>query len=104
MKRYHFLEGLSCYWKGMQIMKETKVKKMQKPHTPFGSRKTAIDAFDKLFRKFRDCKIVLSYSTNGYPDRGILEDLLRRYKKKLPRMNGLTDITSEHIVALEPSV
>jgi len=80
MKRYHFLEGLSCYWKGVRIMEETKVKKIEKPHTPFGSRKTALQAFDRLFRTFRHCKIVLSYSTNGYPDRHVLEDLLRRYK------------------------
>ena len=80
MKRYHFLEGLSCYWKGVRIMEGTKVKKIEKPHTPFGSRKTALQAFDRLFRTFQHCKIVLSYSTNGYPDRDVLEVLLRRYK------------------------
>jgi adenine-specific DNA-methyltransferase len=80
MKRYHFLEGLSCYWQGVRIMQDTKVKKIAKPHTPFGSRKTAIDAFDRLFRLYRQSKIVLSYSSNGYPDREVLEDLLRRYK------------------------
>lgn len=68
MKRYHFLEGLSCYWRGVRIMKDTKVKKIEKPHTPFGSRKTAIDAFDRLFQLYRHSKIVLSYSSNGYPD------------------------------------
>jgi adenine-specific DNA-methyltransferase len=83
VKRYHFVEGLSCYWKGMRIMKHTKVKKIEKPHTPFGSRKTAIEAFDNLFRIYRNSKIVLSYSSNGYPDREILEDLLRRYKSSV---------------------
>jgi adenine-specific DNA-methyltransferase len=80
MKRYHFLEGLSCYWRGVRIMQNTKVKKIEKPHSPFGSRKTAIDAFDRLFRLYRHSKIVLSYSSNGFPDREVLEDLLRRYK------------------------
>ena len=83
MKRYHFLEGLSCYWRGVRIMKDTKVKKIEKPHTPFGSRKTALDAFDRLFRLYRRSKIVLSYSSNGYPDREILEDLLRCYKSRV---------------------
>lgn len=83
MKRYHFVEGLSCYWKGVRIMYETKVRKIEKPHTPFSSRKTAIEAFDNLFRKFRRSKIVLSYSSNGYPDAEILEGLLRRYKSKV---------------------
>ncbi len=80
MKRYHFLEGLSCYWKGVQIMEETKVKKIEKPYTPFSYRKTATAAFDRLFRMYRDSIIVLSYSSNGYPDRDELEYLLRRYK------------------------
>jgi DNA adenine methylase/adenine-specific DNA-methyltransferase len=83
MKRYHFLEGLSCYWRGVRIMKHTKVKKIEKPHTPFGSRRTAIDAFDRLFQQYRHSKIVLSYSSNGYPDREVLEDLLRRYKSRV---------------------
>jgi adenine-specific DNA-methyltransferase len=80
MKRYHFLEGLSCYWKGKRIMEETKVKKIEKPYTPFSYRRTAIKAFEQLFQLYRDSIIVLSYSSNGFPDREILEDLLRRYK------------------------
>jgi adenine-specific DNA-methyltransferase len=81
MKRYHFLEGLSCYWKGVRIMEETKVKKIEKPYTPFSYRRTAIEAFDRLFRLYRNSIIVLSYSSNGYPDREELEMLLRRYKQ-----------------------
>ncbi len=83
MKRYHFLEGLSCYWQGLRIMEETKVKKIEKPHTPFSYRKTAIEAFDRLFQTYRSSIIVLSYSSNGYPDLDILEDLLRRYKSNV---------------------
>lgn len=81
VKRYHFLEGLSCYWQGLRIMEDTKVKKIEKQHTPFGSRKTAIDAFDRLFRLYRASTIVLSYSSNAYPDREVLEALMRRYKR-----------------------
>lgn len=80
MKRYHFLEGLSCYWEGKRIMEETKVKKIEKPHTPFSYRRTAVKAFDRLFSQYRDSIIVLSYSSNGFPDREELESLLRRYK------------------------
>jgi DNA adenine methylase/adenine-specific DNA-methyltransferase len=80
MKRYHFLEGLSCYWKGVRIMKDTRVKKIEKPYTPFSYRRSAIEAFDRLFRLYRDSIIVLSYSSNGYPDRDDLENLLRRHK------------------------
>jgi len=83
MKRYHFLEGLSCYWQGVRIMENTRVKKIEKPHTPFSYRKSAIDAFDRLFRLYSNSIIVLSYSSNGFPDRDELETLLRQYKPTL---------------------
>ena len=83
VKRYHFLEGLSCYWQGLRIMESTKVKKIEKPYTPFSYRKTAIEAFDKLFQLYRNSTIVLSYSSNGFPDKDVLEDLLSRYKKRV---------------------
>jgi DNA adenine methylase/adenine-specific DNA-methyltransferase len=83
IKRYHFLEGLSCYWRGLDIMHETKVKKIEKRFTPFSYRRTAAEAFDRLFRLYRNSTIVLSYSSNGYPDLDVLENLMRRYKKNI---------------------
>ena len=83
MKRYHFLEGLSCYWEGKTIMPETKVKKIEKPYTPFSYRRTAIDAFDRMFRKFAESILVLSYSSNGYPDLPELRKLMRKYKNRV---------------------
>ncbi len=83
MKRYHFLEGLSCYWEGQTIMEETRVKKIAKPFTPFSYRRTAIEAFDQLFRQFADSILVLSYSSNGYPDLAKLRQLMRRYKRSV---------------------
>ena len=83
MKRYHFLEGLSCYWEGMSIMPETRVKKIEKPYTPFSYRRTAIDAFDRMFLKFADSTLVLSYSSNGYPDLNELKRLMKRYKQSV---------------------
>ncbi|MBI4764258.1 MAG: DNA adenine methylase [Deltaproteobacteria bacterium] len=80
MKRYHFLEGLSCYWVDKKIMHETRVKKIEKPFTPFSYRKTAIKAFDDMFRKFRNSILVLSYSSNGYPDLAELHRIMKRYK------------------------
>ncbi|QEH32739.1 D12 class N6 adenine-specific DNA methyltransferase [Aquisphaera giovannonii] len=83
MKRYHFLEGLSCYWRGMTVMHGSRVKKLPKPYTPFSYRKTAADAFDRLFAHFRGSTIVLSYSSNGFPDLSELERLLARYKGRI---------------------
>jgi len=81
MKRYHFLEGLSSYWRGVEIMPETKVKKIAKPFTPFSYRRTAVEAFDRLFQRYRNSIILLSYSSNGYPDLNELQSVLGRYKR-----------------------
>jgi adenine-specific DNA-methyltransferase len=81
IKRYHFLEGLSCYWRGLEIMQETKVRKIPKRFTPFSYRRTAVEAFDRMFHLYRNSIIVLSYSSNGYPNLDELEALLRRYKR-----------------------
>jgi DNA adenine methylase/adenine-specific DNA-methyltransferase len=81
MKRYHFLEGLSRYWSGVEILERSKVRKIRKPHTPFSYRREALAAFDRLFEKFQASIVVLSYSSNGYPDLPSLLALLRRYKR-----------------------
>jgi adenine-specific DNA-methyltransferase len=83
IKRYHFLEGLSCYWHGLPIDPSTKVRKIAKKYTPFSYRRTAVEAFDHLFRQFAKSIIVLSYSSNGYPDLSELETLLRKHKKSV---------------------
>ena len=80
IKRYHFLEGLSCYWEDLPIDPKTKVKKIAKRYTPFSYRRTALDAFDRMFAKFKASTIALSYSSNSYPDLDQLETLLKRYK------------------------
>jgi adenine-specific DNA-methyltransferase len=83
VKRYHFLEGLSCYWEGLSILEETKVKKIAKPFTPFSYRHTALAAFEGLFERFRRSIIVLSYSSNGFPDLSVLVAALKRHKARI---------------------
>lgn len=80
IKRYHFLEGLSCYWQGLSIDEGTKVKKIAKRFTPFSYRRTAVDAFDRMFARFAKSIIVLSYSSNGFPDLDQLVLLMKRHK------------------------
>lgn len=80
IKRYHFLEGLATYWEGLALMESSKVKKLPKRHTPFSYRKSAVEAFDAMFRKFADSTLVLSYSSNGYPDLEVLTKLMKQYK------------------------
>lgn len=85
IKRYHFLEGLATYWQGeeAEILASTKVKKIKKRFTPFSYRRTAIEAFDRMFRRFRLSILVLSYSSNGYPDLETLMALMRRHKSRV---------------------
>jgi len=83
IKRYHFLEGLACYWVGKTIMLNSKVRKITKPFTPFAYRNTAIDAFDRLFQKFADSTQVLSYSSNAFPGIQTLRSLMKRYKRSV---------------------
>ena len=80
IKRYHFLEGISCYWENCEILQSSKVRKIKKPFTPFSYRKTAEEAFDGMFKRFARSKLVLSYSSNGYPDLERLVELMGRYK------------------------
>jgi adenine-specific DNA-methyltransferase len=83
IKRYHFLEGLSCYWQGTPVDKGTKVRKIAKRFTPFSYRRTAPEAFERMFARFAKSTIVLSYSSNGYPDLRQLTSLLRQHKKSV---------------------
>jgi adenine-specific DNA-methyltransferase len=83
VKRYHFLEGLSKYWADEEILYHTKVHKIKKKYTPFSYRRTAEEAFQLMFGKFADSKIVLSYSSNGYPSLDVLESMLGQYKKRV---------------------
>ncbi len=83
VKRYHFLEGLACYWEGLEVLAETKVKKIAKPFTPFSYRRTALAAFEGLFERFRRSIIVMSYSSNGFPDLGVLVAAMKRHKRTI---------------------
>jgi adenine-specific DNA-methyltransferase len=64
-------------------MYETKVRKIKKKCTPFSYRKTAIAAFEKLFVKFNESTIVLSYSSNAFPDLDTLTSLMKKYKSEV---------------------
>ena len=80
IKRYHFLEGLSVYWRGQTILEGTRTKKLAKRYTPFSYKSTVTDALRRTFQQFRESTIVLSYSSNAVPDAEVIETLLREVK------------------------
>jgi adenine-specific DNA-methyltransferase len=80
IKRYHFLEGLSVYWRGQSILENTRTKKLAKRYTPFSYKRTVTDALRRAFRQFQDSTIVLSYSSNAVPDPTTIAALLHEVK------------------------
>ena len=80
IKRYHFLEGLSLYWRGQTIMHNTRTKKLEKRYTPFSYKHTITEALRRAFTQFRESTIVLSYSSNAVPDADTIAALLREVK------------------------
>jgi adenine-specific DNA-methyltransferase len=80
IKRYHFLEGLSVYWRGQTILESTRTKKLAKRYTPFSYKRTVVEALRETFQRFARSTIVLSYSSNAVPDAETIEVLLREAK------------------------
>ncbi|MFL6136739.1 MAG: DNA adenine methylase [Frankiaceae bacterium] len=85
VKRYHFLEGLSLYWQGVEIMENTATRKIRKRFTPFSYKRTVSRALEDLFDRFRDSILVLSYGSNSVPSAEEIEGLLRRAGRR-PRV------------------
>lgn len=81
VRRYHFVEGLARDWKDIEIQQHTITKKFKSYPTPFSSRKGASEAFEMLFRKFRDNVLVVSYSSNSQPTLDEIISLMSKYKK-----------------------
>jgi len=83
IRRYHFIEGLTRYWKDIEIQEHTKTKKFKRYKSLFDSKRTIFEAFDKLFEKFKNSIIVLSYSSNSIPSKEEMIDLLKKYKSNV---------------------
>lgn len=81
VRRYHFVEGIARDWQGVEIQEHTITKKFKSYPTPFSSRKGAIDAFDKLFRRFHKSKLLVSYSSNCQPTLEEMVAIMTKYKK-----------------------
>ena len=79
-RRYHFVEGLTRYWEGLEIQHETTTKKFRRLASAFDSKRTIHDAFSRLFEGYRDSTIVVSYSSNSIPNKEEMTELLGRYK------------------------
>jgi DNA adenine methylase len=81
VRRYHFVEGLARDWLGVEIQEHTITKKFKSYPTPFSSRKGAAEAFDLLFKRFRESVLIVSYSSNSQPSLDEMVSIMSKYKK-----------------------
>jgi len=81
VRRYHFVEGLARDWQGVEIQEHTVTKKFKSYPTPFSSRKGAAEAFDMLFRRFRESVLIVSYSSNSQPTLDEMVAIMTKHKR-----------------------
>ncbi len=86
IKRYHFLEGIATYWRGQEIMWQTRTRKLAKRHTPFAYKRSVRGALDRAFGHFAASALVVSYGSNAALDVTELEGLLRMHKRDVRRL------------------
>lgn len=97
---YHFLEGLLNYsnW-GEMIDYKTKHKKLKGNGSVWINKEQIHSAFDRLFEKFKDSILVVSYRSDGIPSIKELENLLKKYKpdvEELRRKNYKYVLSTNH--------
>lgn len=83
LRRYHFVEGLCSYWQRpeTELLHHTKTKKLRRYPTPFASKVTIKNAFERLFEQFPKSKLVMSYSSNCYPNKDDLTAILKNHRR-----------------------
>lgn len=81
VRRYHFVEGLARDWHGVHIQENTQTKKFKSYPTPFSTKTGATNAFERLFKKYVESILIVSYSSNSLPTKEEMVAILARHKK-----------------------
>jgi adenine-specific DNA methylase len=80
---YHFLEGLCDYenWRD-RLDHQSKNKHLEPNGHSWGTQRENLEQdFDRLFKKFQESKLIVSYRSQGDPSIGVLKTLLEQYKR-----------------------
>jgi len=97
---YHFLEGLVNYSNWPQMIDyRTKHKRLRAKASIWTDKATISSAFDRLFDKFKDSILIVSYRSDGIPSIGELIMLLEKYKsnvEELKRTNYKYVLSTNH--------
>ncbi|NFA12195.1 DNA methyltransferase [Clostridium botulinum] len=82
---YHFLEGMVSYdeWNELILPKYKHKSIKGKGESPWINKKQILEEFDKIFSKFKNCTLVISYRDNGIPTHQEIMDLLGMYKSQI---------------------
>ena len=81
---YHFLEGLTIYdeW-GQHIDYQSKHRRLKPRPSEWTDKNRIHAAFDRLFERYQDSIIVVSYRSDGIPTEAELVSLLKQYKRNV---------------------
>ncbi len=81
---YHFLEGLTMYdeW-GQHVDRSSKHLRLKPQPGEWTDKKRIKAAFERLFGRYRESILVVSYRSDGIPSESELASLLQRYKRQV---------------------
>ena len=81
---YHFLEGIVFYDQWHELIdKKSKHKKIENRKNEWCNKDEIHGSFERLFEKFKDSILVISYRDDGTPTIHELVDMLKKYKKSV---------------------
>lgn len=103
---YHFLEGIVHYddWENI-IDHRTKHKKLRSEKNEWCDKQLVYGAFERLFDKFKDSILVISYRDDGIPSTDELVEMLKKIKssvevKKLDYKYVLSNNNSKEVLII----
>lgn len=81
---YHFLEGMTAYetW-ASRINSKKKHHPLVGSRSPWSDRKQCFGAFERLFERFRNSILVVSYRSDGIPTEKDIASMLRSVKSRV---------------------
>ena len=103
---YHFLEGIVFYQQWSDLIDEkSKHKKIKNGNNEWCNKGEIHGAFERLFEKFKDSILVVSYRDDGTPTIPELVDMLKKYKrsvdvKKLDYKYALSKNASKEVLII----
>jgi DNA adenine methylase len=83
VRRYHFIEGFSCYWEGLEVDYDTESRKFKSYPSVFSKRESAAQALEQLFERYSNSIIAVSYSSNAYPTKNDILSKLQKVKRQV---------------------